>query len=76
MGQVHKHPDSVLEHCVSLLPFLLVHHHSTKVILIGIIFISRILQWGLVNNKMNNFSLGSRTSMVHQNTTQSSIPYP
>ena len=61
---------------VSLLPFLLVHHDSTKVILIGIIFISQILQWSLVNNKMNNFSLGSRTSMVHQNTTQSSIIYP
>ena len=25
---------------------------------------------------MNNFSLGPRTSMVHQNTTQSSISYP
>ena len=71
MGQVHKHPHSVLEHCVCLLPSLVVHHHLTKVILIGIIFISQILQWSLVigrlitlNNKMNNYSLGSRTSMV------------
>ena len=29
-----------------------------------------------MDNKMNNFSLGSTTSMVYQNTTQSSIPYP
>ena len=79
MGQVHKHSYSILEHCVCLLPSLVVHHHLTKVILIGIIFISQILQWSLLiieilNNF--NFSLGSRTSMVHQNTTQSSISYP
>ena len=35
MGCVHKHPYSVLEHCVSLLPSLVVHHHLTKVIMIG-----------------------------------------
>ena len=68
-----------LEHYVCLLPSLVVHHHLTRVILIGIIFISQILQWSLVieiilNNF--NFSFGSRTSMVHQNTTQSSISYP
>ena len=45
MDQVHKHPHSVLEHCVSLLPSLVVHHHLTKGILIGIIL---ILQWSLV----------------------------
>ena len=51
------------------LPSLVVHHHLTKVILIGIIL---ILQWSLViailNNfefKINNFSLGYITSMVH-----------
>ena len=48
MGWLHKHPHSVLEHCVSLLPSLVVHHHLTKVILIGIIFISQIFQWSLV----------------------------
>ena len=49
MGWVHKHPHSVLEHCVCLLPSLVVHHHLTKVILIGItIFISQILHWSLV----------------------------
>ena len=37
-GWVHKHPHSVPEHCVSLLPFLVVHHQLTKVLLIGIIF--------------------------------------
>ena len=35
---------SVLEHCVYLLPSLVAHHHLTKVILIGIICISQILQ--------------------------------
>ena len=39
---------SVLEHYVSLLPFLVAHHHLTKIILIGIIFISQILQFSLV----------------------------
>ena len=70
-GWVDKHPHSVIEYCFPLLPFLVVHHHLTQVILIGIIFISQILQWSLVigrlitlNNKMNNYSLGSRTSMV------------
>ena len=63
----HKHPHSVLEHCVCLLLSLVVHHHLTKVILIDIIFVSHILQWTTLNNKIdNNFSLGSRISMVHQ----------
>ena len=35
-GQVHKHPHSILEQCIRLLPFLVVHHHLTEVILIGI----------------------------------------
>ena len=36
-GWGHKHPHSVLKHCVSLPPFLVVHHHYLiKVILIGI----------------------------------------
>ena len=52
MGWVHKHkhPSSVLEYCVCLLPFLVVHHHLTEVILIGIIFI-----WSLVIGILNNF---------------------
>ena len=39
--------------CVSLLPSLVVHHHLTKVILIGIISISQILS--LVIGILNNF---------------------
>ena len=52
MGWVHKHPH---RDCVCLLPSLVVHHHLTKVILIGIIFVSQILQWSLVIGILNNF---------------------
>ena len=47
MGWVQKHPHSVLEHCVSYLPSLVVHHHLTKVILIGIIFLSHKFSSGV-----------------------------
>ena len=56
MGQLYKHSHSVLEHCASLLPFLVVHHHLTKVVLVGIIIIiSQILQWSLVIGMLKNF---------------------
>ena len=56
MNNVISHlKHSVLEHYVSLLPFLVAHHHLTKIILIGIIFISQILQFSLVIGILNNF---------------------
>ena len=36
-------------------PSLVVHHHFTKVILIGTSFISQILQWMQVTGILNNF---------------------
>ena len=59
-GRVHKHPHNVLEHCVCLLPFLVVHHHLTKVVLIGIII-------GILKNKVGSMKHNGVTGLGRLN---------